>query len=834
MGCHSEIGLSQFALSMCLPEWVSAGRVDLSRWPVLAGRVLGCCLVAGWAVVGALASSVAAQESVSPSPADLKAKVTALDSSLDQSIRGWLEEHCTACHSGSEADGQLDLTKPFRVSNVVKSAEKWRRLWQRVEAGEMPPPDHAVLTQQEQKVLGDWLGEVLYEVACEVTPPRRSPAVRRLTRDEYRRSVEDLTGVTYATAEQFPADEVGHGFDNLAELLSVSPLLMEKYLAAAEEIAARAIVDPATYRTEASWNGIDLTGGENVFPAEQDQVLAAGGELTTKVTVPRPGKYELEVIAWGQQAGDEACRMGLIVDGKQLEEFEVTAVRRRPSKHPLTVELSAGEHQLGVSFNNDFYDPDNPDKNQRDRNLAIRRLRLSGPTGVEIPVGPRQAELIFARPDERTRPAAASRQVLERLAAEAFRRKVEQAEVLQLVKLFDDQQRWGASYEAALQTCLVAILTSPSFLFKQETSPPPGEIAQLPPAELAQAVSFFLWSRPADNELLAAAAEGNLSKPGQLAHQVERLLNDQRSSAWLDNFVEQWLYLRMLDRLEPRLELSPPLTPEVMQAMRSETKQFVAHLVKENRPIRELVLAEYTFVNQTLAEWYGLKGVFDAKELTQVSLSDTPRRGLLGQAGILLLTSNPDRTSPVKRGKWILETLLNQPPPPPAPEVPQLDSQPQLSGTLRQKMEQHRSDPNCASCHLKMDALGFALERYDSAGRWREQDEGQAIDDRGELPGGIGVAGATELAQILSDQYERQIARGFVEKLLTFALGRGLTLHDDQSVVKILEVCRPDGYRLRDLIQAVIASDAFQLRSGGPRPPGSSESPSPSSQENGI
>ncbi|MFO0262756.1 MAG: DUF1587 domain-containing protein, partial [Planctomycetota bacterium] len=226
----------------------------------------------------------------------------------------------------------MDLTKPFRVKNVVKSAEKWRRLWQRVEAGEMPPPDHAVLTHDEQKVLGDWLGKVLYEVACEVTVPRRSPAVRRLTRDEFRRAVADLTGVTYETAEQFPADEVGHGFDNIADLLSVSPLLMEKYLNAAEEIATQAIIDPAAYRLEHSWNGIDLTGGEHVYPAEQDQVLASGGELTAKISLPKAGAYELEVVAWGQQAGNEACRMGVIADGKQLEEFEVTAGRRRPSK----------------------------------------------------------------------------------------------------------------------------------------------------------------------------------------------------------------------------------------------------------------------------------------------------------------------------------------------------------------------------------------------------------------------------------------------------------------------------------------------------------------------
>lgn len=819
MACRSSTTLLNFA-----------ARLGLA---LAKRRGIAVALATLFSLGGLSAAQTSAQDPVEKKTVDLQSAVKALDERLDGSVRGWLEQHCTSCHAGKDAEGDLDLTKPFRVGTVIKSAEKWRRLWQRVEAGEMPPPDHAVLSPAERQVLGEWLEDVLYGVACRVSVPRRSPAIRRLTRDEYRRAVEDLTGVAFQTSEQFPADEVGHGFDNLAELLSVSPLLMEKYLDAAELIATESIIDPAAYRLDRTLDGAELTGGEGTYLAEQDQVLASGGELTTKVVVPKAGRYRLEVTAWGEQAGDETCRMGLIAAGKQQEEFKVTAVRRRPSKHSVVVELPAGEQPFGVSFNNDYYAPNHPDKNQRDRNLGIRRLRLSGPEGGVIPQGPKQADLVFIRPDERTRPAAAARQVLERLATTAFRREVEPAEVLRLVQLFDDQLRWGASYEAALQTCLVAVLTSPSFLFKIETCPPPGEVVDLTDSELAQAISFFLWSRPADSELLAAARDGSLNQMDLLAAQVNRLLADPRASAWQDNFVEQWLYLRTLDRLEPRPELSPPLTAELIAAMRAETKQFVAHLVQENRPIRELVQADYTFLNQKLAKWYGLEGQFAEEQLAQTSLAGTPRRGLLGQASVLLLTSNPDRTSPVKRGKWILETLLNQPPPPPAPEVPQLESQTDLTGTLRQKMERHRSDPNCASCHLRMDALGFALERFDAAGRWRELDAGQPIDDQGELPGGLRVAGATELAQILSVQYERQLARSFVEKLLIFGLGRSLTLHDDQSVARILDACRPGGYCLRDLIQAVVASDAFRKRSGGPRSAGSEESQPSPSQENG-
>jgi hypothetical protein len=374
---------------------------------------------------------------------------------------------------------------------------------------------------------------------------------------------------------------------------------------------------------------------------------------------------------------------------------------------------------------------------------------------------------------------------------------------------------------------LVAVLTSPSFLFKFEKIPAAGEVAELRPRELAQNLAFLFWSRAADAELLELAQSGKLSQPKVLRSQVERLLNDDRSRAWLDNFVEQWLYLRTLNGMEPQ----PELSADLVASMQDETKTFVANLVRENRPVRELVEADYTFVNQTLAAWYGLEGEYAPDKLTRASLSGKSRRGLLGQASVLRLTSNPDRTSPVKRGKWILETLLNQPPPPPAPDVPQLDSQSELNGSLRQRMEQHRSDPNCASCHLKMDALGFALERYDELGRWRDLADGQPIDDQGELPGGIQVKGAEKLAEILSNQYERQMARCFVEKLMTFALGRGLALHDDACVSKILEETRANGYRLGDLVQAVVASDSFQQRSGGPKVLAGDESKSSQPQE---
>ena len=798
----------------------------MNRW---LDRIFSSVRLVGVVVLTLVACPQAdAQRPSDSAPTDLSQTVAKLDLELDQSIRPWLKQHCLDCHEGAGAEGNLDLSKPFKVKHVVGSVDKWRRLWQRVEAGEMPPPDHEVLSGEQQQVFGHWLEQVLFDVACQTTVPRRSPAARRLTRAEYRLAVEDLTGVRYPATDQFPADEVGHGFDNITELLMVSPLLMEKYLSAAEAIAAEAIIDPAGYRLERTLNGSELSGGEGTFLAEQDQVIASGGELTAEISVPKQGKYKIELTAWGQQAGDEVCRMGIIVDGKQVEEFEVSATRRRPSTHAHEIEISAGNHKFGVSFNNDYYNPDDPDINQRDRNLGIKSLKVTGPEGEVIPSGPKQAELVFLRPDDMTRPAAAARNVLEKMTAAAYRRKAEPAEVLRLVKLFDEQMRWGASYDSALQTCLVAILTSPSFLFKFEKIPAAGEVAQLRPRELAQNLAFLFWSRGADAELLDLAQSGQLTQRTELRSQVVRLLNDDRSQAWLDNFVEQWLYLRTLNSMEPQ----PELSAELVASMQEETKTFVANLVRENRPVRELVEADYTFVNKPLAAWYGLQGEFAPDKLSRVSLTGSARRGLLGQASVLRLTSNPDRTSPVKRGKWILETLLNQPPPPPAPDVPQLDSQSQLTGTLRQKMEQHRRDPNCASCHLRMDALGFALERYDELGRWRDLADGQPIDDRGELPGGIEVAGASKLGEVLSNQYERQMARCFVEKLMTFALGRGLTLHDDACVSKILEETRANGYRLGDLVQAVVASDSFQQRSGGPKVLAGDESKTSRPQEN--
>ena len=293
------------------------------------------------------------------------------------------------------------------------------------------------------------------------------------------------------------------------------------------------------------------------------------------------------------------------------------------------------------------------------------------------------------------------------------------------------------------------------------------------------------------------------------------MLGDRRLSAWFDNFVEQWLHLRLLDQFDPDPKAFPEFDPALVQSMKSETKLFVAELVKSNLPIIELTRGDFTFVDQRLGKLYRLPSPVGTG-FQRVELTDLTRRGVLTQASILALTSNPNRTSPVKRGKWILENLVGQPPPPPLPDVAQLDNQSRLTGTMRQKLEQHRADPNCASCHLKMDALGFALEGFDAIGRVRELDGGQPIDDRGELPGGIEVDGANQLSEVLSNTYERQIAKCFVEKLLTFGIGRGLALHDDRAVDKILESTRADGFRTVDLIRATIHSDSFRIRSGGP------------------
>jgi hypothetical protein len=547
--------------------------------------------------------------------------------------------------------------------------------------------------------------------------------------------------------------------------------------------------------------------------------LNSTGQFTRDFEIEREGNYVIRVLAWGDQAGPDPCRMVIGVDGKPRRKADVPNGRGAPIEYDAKLRLAAGKHQLAVAFLNDFYDKKEPDPKKRDRNLAIDAITLAGPVGVLPGDLPAAHVRFFSRPIDPTADLTDQSEQFEKLlapvASRAFRRSVTPDELDGLAAVFFAARREGEMIERAAQLSLSALLVSPSFLFRVEGDPPPGRIRNLNDFELAARLSYFLWSSLPDDALFRAATRGEVSTPDQLATHSERMLRDPKVLALVKNFAGQWLQLRGLADVKPDPKRFPGFDAELREAFRQETEEFFAHIVREDRSVLEFLDADYTFVNERLARHYGLPDV-KGGDFRRVSLDGRQRGGLLGQASILTVTSNPTRTSPVKRGKWILENLFAAPPPDPPPNVPELAeaSGEKLVGTLRQRMEQHRADPACASCHKLMDPLGFGLENYDAIGSWRDRDGGAAVDAGGELPDGRRFSGPAELRAIVAARKD-EFRRCLIEKLLTYGLGRGLEYYDACAVERIAAAAAAGGDRFSVIIAEIVRSPAFRQRESG-------------------
>ncbi len=585
----------------------------------------------------------------------------------------FLENYCQDCHSGDAAEAGLRLEELLSQLDMLGQHDEWIRISEMVRSQEMPPGDEPQPTPQQRQQFLDWVDAALKAVDCRQTSQPGRVTIRRLNRAEYNNTIRDLMGVDFQPAKDFPADDVGNGFDNIAEVLSLPPLLMEKYFEAAEQIVDRALSNE-----------------------------------------------------------------GL-----------------------------------------------------RDRFVA------------QAPTEPQQFR-------------GTARRVLEPLATRAFRRPVRAGELDRLLDLVQQAAEAGADYPSSIGLALQAILTSPHFLFRIELDDPASEGNQpraLNGYELATRLSYFLWSSMPDETLFELAAADRLQDATVRHEQVLRMLADPRSQALVDNFAAQWLELRNLAKLTPDTERFQEFDEPLRQAMQKETELFFREVMTYDRSILEFLDADYTFVNGRLARHYGISDV-QGDAFRKVQLSDPRRGGLLTQASILTLTSNPTRTSPVKRGKWILENILGAPPPPPPPGVQQLseDGQAELLGSLRERMEQHRSDPSCAVCHKKMDALGFGFENFDAVGAWRERDGQFPIDASGELPGGQYFAGPQDLRKVLMTSRRDEFLRCLSEKMLTYALGRGLESYDRCTIDEIVNRLETNDYRFSALLLAVVDSEAFLMR----------------------
>jgi hypothetical protein len=631
--------------------------------------------------------------------------------------------------------------------------------------------------------------------------------LRRLNQVEYNNTVRDLLGTELTPADDFPTDDRGYGFDNIGDVLSLSPAHADLYAQA----AARLIDDtlgggpaaPASQRFE-----IETIGASAGDVSGEGWNLWSNGEATAPVEVTAAGTYRLSARAYGQQAGDEPARMSLGVSGVAPVVIDVTATAAAPQVYETNVQLTPGQKVLTVGFVNDFYD----EAAMLDRNLWVDWVEISGPLEAQ-PVDPvRRASILVCDPAGGD---ACVRDILARFARRAWRRPPTDAEVDGLAKIVSDTVGRGNDVETGLRLALRTVLVSPHFIFRVEIDPDPASIAphRLTDHELAARLSYFLWSSMPDDELAALADEGKLHDPEVLRAQAERMLADPKARALTDNFAGQWLFVRALADHEVDPATYPAFDDALAADMREETELLFAELLGNDRPIHDLLTADFTFVNDRLAAHYGLPPP-GTSEHVMVSLAGTPRRGVLTQGTLLTVNSYPKRTSPVKRGKWVLENLLCSPPPPPPPGVDGLPDGVDATGSIRDRLEAHRENEVCASCHTVMDPIGFGLDHFDGVGAYRDMDEGYPIDATGEIAG-ITFDGAVEMAQIIAD--DPRFPRCVVERLWIYANGRGPEAADAQAAITTLDGQFAEaGYRLHDLVIDVILHPSFRYRRGEP------------------
>jgi hypothetical protein len=731
-----------------------------------------------------------------------------------------LAKYCYECHGGKKPKGGLSLEARKDDPGIDKDRAVWEKVMENLKSGEMPPREKPQPTPAEIERILAWIDNNLSLLDDGKRDPGRV-TIRRLNRAEYNNTIRDLLALDFRPADDFPADDVGYGFDNIGDVLTLPPLLMERYLAASERIAARAIVTPEQMKgVKEKHFASKMETSPQKFPVNKGFCnLHSNGEIHATVAFPRAAEYVFRIRAFGDQAGKEPAKMELRVDNRPIKQFDVPVESDAPAVYEFKGKIEAGSKRVAAAFTNDFLDPKAKDRKRRDRNLHVSYIEVEGPVGGAPAVLPESHKRVMVKtPTGKADEEACARAIVDNFASKAYRRLATKAEVDRLVKLVGVAQKQGDSFERGIQLAVQAILTSPHFLFRVEIDPQPGktDVHFISDYELASRLSYFLWSSMPDDELFAEAKKGTLRT--NVAKQARRMLKDPKSRGLVENFAGQWLGLRALRAATPDTGRFPAFDENLRNAMIRETEMFFETIMRDDRSVLEFIDTDYTFVNERLAKHYGVAGV-KGDEFRKVNVSGGERGGVLTHASVLTATSNPTRTSPVKRGKWILDNILGTPPPPPPPDVPDLSDgkQAELSGSLRQRMEQHRAKPICASCHQRMDPLGFGFENYDAIGAWRSADGKFAIDPSGELPGGKTFKGPAELKVILKARKDA-FARCLAEKMLTYAVGRGLENYDRRAVGGVAAELAKNDYKFTSLVVAIVQSDPFLKRRGQERP----------------
>jgi len=737
---------------------------------------------------------------------------------FDQRIQPFLTRTCYECHDSTARKGDLALDTLSLPVPEAGSRESWERVLRHVSSNLMPPVGEAQPSAEDRAEFITWLDRTLHPIDPRHPDPGRV-VLRRLNRDEYKNTVQDIFGITFNPTEGFPDDDSASGFDHIASVLTVSPLLFERYLTAAEQIAAAVIPDPLppprifTAPPE-RWIGSDSTGGK--------AALYSNTSLRWKFTAPAAGRYRVHLSVSQDKAGDEPARFAVRLDGKTVFELAADGTPRRPRNHSVELNLPAGPSELSIAFLNDFYLPATASTKSQDRNFYLKDAHLEGPyvnpdqrrPTVQLPAWIGVQHVNETRRDWFIR-------VLTPVVRRAYRRPPLDTELVRLADLAQRSESAGDSPAAAFQVALQAILASPHFLFIGQThendepllvAKSPIQVQQLSPHALATRLAYFIWKGPPDDRLLTLADKGELRT--QLSAETARMLADPRAKRFVQAFAGQWLEVRNLALRTPDPKLYPEWSPALAASLKEETLRFFADFLTNQRPLIELITADYTFVDTRLARFYGLPAPATTEGFVRTQLLPDRRAGLLGQAGILAVTSYPNRTSPVLRGKFVLDKILGTPPPPPPPNIPSLAEHADggLPQTLRGRIELHRSNPSCATCHALIDPIGFALENYDALGRRRDTDGGQPIDSRGTLVTGENVDSPVTLSQVLATNHRDDFNRNFARTLLTYALGRGLDYYDRPTIDAIVATAASHGHTLPAYIDAVVASIAFQYQ----------------------
>ncbi len=731
-----------------------------------------------------------------------------------------VNDYCLDCHNDGSKTAGVTL-EHVSSANAGAQAALLERVLHKLRAGEMPPPGNDAPDKAQRAALVQWLETELDKNAA-AHPNPGAPVIHRLNKAEYSNAVRDLLGLDLDNAAGLPADDSGYGFDNIGAVLTVSPLHMEKYVSNARRIARLAV---GTLRASAS---------VEKFKAEAPQgdsldamPVNERGEILVNHYFPFDAEYSVLVRVRGNPAaGLPPPKLDVRLDGRRVKlidaDIDTAEANQGTRNFELRMALTAGPHEIGAGFLSESAKLELGGSATARGNAApspntvsVEYVSIGGPYS---PDGPGETEsrkrIFFCRPKPGEAEEPCARQILASLAHRAYRRPAAAGDIDPLMKLFAAGRADGGSFDSGIEMSLSGILVSPEFLFRAEKAPPAvakGATYHLPDLDLASRLSFFLWSSIPDGELLSLAERGKLHDPGVLEAQVKRMLADPKANALVDNFAGQWLRLRNVEDWKPDAEKFKDADESLRNTFARETELFFENIVHQDRSILEFIDADYTFLNERLARFYGIQGV-KGSYFRRVALKTPERGGILTQASVLMVTSYPTRTSPVLRGKWILESILDAPPPPPPPNIPPLaDAANNSAKSLRETFEKHRADPACASCHARLDPLGFSLENFDAVGKYRATEGGSPVDASGTLPDGTEIDGIVGLKKLLLSRKD-EFVEGFASNLLTYALGRGLEYYDQPVVRDIRRQAAEHDYRFSSIVLAIVNSVPFEMR----------------------